>query len=374
MSRLSTIILYKVSSYLLRDTKILEKIKRTILNYSILTKKQRIDAFVALGEFLQSGHERIERVIAQAAVKNPWYTAANTRKQLSAIAANLQTDSLEAWLAPYPDANSSKIVGLILAGNIPLVGFQDILSVLLAGFHAAVKVSSDDAGLTTFIRDELLTIEPAFAEKLSIVDRLKHYDMIIATGSDNSARYFEHYFGKKPHIIRKNRNSVAILTGTENEEELRALGNDIFDYFGLGCRSVSKIYLPKDFPVARFFEAIEPFQTIRDHFKYGNNYDYNKSIYLINGEQHFDNGFLLLKKDERLASPLSVLFYEEYNTEEELLNKLHTEADKIQCLVCQAPINIKIPVFPLGGSQCPGLTDYADGVDVLAFLFAELDT
>jgi len=338
-----------------------------------LTKKQRIEAFVALGGFLQSGHADMEHAITQAAIKNPWYTAINTRKQLAAIAANLQADLLTAWLAPYPDLDSDKVVGLILAGNIPLVGFQDILSVLLSGCTASIKVSSDDAGLTTFVMEALLRIAPAFAEKVEIVDRLTHYDMIIATGSDNSARYFQHYFGKKPHVIRKNRNSVAILTGEESEQELHALGYDIFDYFGLGCRSVSKVYFPKDFPVARFFEAIEHFHPVRDHFKYGNNYDYNKSIYLINGEKHFDNGFLLLKEDERLSSPLSVVFYEEYTNQDELLHKLHAQADKIQCLVCQSPIKTDIPTFPLGRSQCPGLTDYADGIDVLAFLFAELD-
>ncbi|GHE36278.1 acyl-CoA reductase [Sphingobacterium griseoflavum] len=337
-----------------------------------MTKKQRIDAFAALGTFLQSGHPDLEIAIAQAAIRNPWYTEANTRKQLAAIAANLKVDLLSEWMAPYPDLDSDKVVGLVLAGNIPLVGFQDILSVLLSGFSARIKISSDDVGLTKFVVDKLITIDPHFADKLQIVDKLTHYDLIIATGSDNSARYFEHYFGKKPHIIRKNRNSVAILTGEESKEELHALGRDIFDYFGLGCRSVSKLYVPQGFAFDRFFEAIEPFHAVRDHSKYSNNYDYNKSIYLINREAHLDNGFMLLKYDERLASPLAVVFYETYDTQAELLRRLQGQADKIQCLVCRDPMDTAIPCFPLGESQQPGLTDYADGIDVLAFLFAHV--
>lgn len=336
-----------------------------------MTKKQRIEAFVALGEFLRSDNEKIQQAIDLAAIKNPWFTKANTSKQLEAIAKNLTEEHLQNWLSPYPDLDENQTVGLILAGNIPLVGFHDILAVLLAGYSTAIKVSSDDAGLTTFVLDALVAIAPQFAEKIAVVDRLTHYDIIIATGSDNSARYFEHYFGKKPHIIRKNRNSVAILTGEESEEELRALGYDIFDYFGLGCRSVSKLYLPKDFAVARFFEAIQSFQSVGDHFKYANNYDYNKSIYLINAEKHYDNGFLLLKEDERLASPLAVVFYEEYSDKDELVAKIQAQSEKIQCIVSPATLVEGIPTFPLGGSQCPSLTDYADGVNVLDFLFLQ---
>ncbi|KGE12915.1 acyl-CoA reductase [Sphingobacterium deserti] len=336
-----------------------------------MTKKQRIGAFAALGNFLQSETQRLEEVLHAAAIKNPWYTLPNSRKQITALASNLKEDALTEWLASYPDLNSDKSVGLILAGNIPLVGFQDILAVLISGFSAKIKLSSDDAGLTPFIIDELLRIEPRFASKIEVIDRLTDYDLIIATGSDNSSRYFEHYFGKKPHIIRKNRNAVAILTGTESKEELQRLGYDIFDYFGLGCRSVSKIFIPEGFQLSQFFEAIEPFEHVRDHFKYGNNYDYNKSIYLINGDKHFDNGFLLVKEDSRIASPLAVLFYETYRNLHDVEQALQEQADKIQCIVSNGTIESNIPTFSLGGSQCPALTDYADGVDVLEFLFAQ---
>ncbi len=292
----------------------------------------------------------------------------NTKKQLQALSSNLTSEKLTPWVASYPIVQTDQTVGLILAGNIPLVGFHDILCVLIVGFRAQIKLSSDDAGLTAFVLHELIDIEPAFAEKIQIVDRLQQYDLIIATGSDNSSRYFNYYFGKKPHIIRKNRNSLAILTGTESPEQLKALGSDIFDYFGLGCRSVSKLFIPRGYNFNLFFEAIEYFSPIKTHYKYVNNYDYNKSIYLINGDKHLDNGFLLLKEDKRFASPLATVFYEEYEQLPQLVAQLETQADKIQCIVTEATIETSIPTFSLGGSQCPSLTDYADGVDVLEFL------
>ncbi|MBD1433608.1 acyl-CoA reductase [Sphingobacterium sp. DN00404] len=333
-----------------------------------MTQKQRIDAFVALGKVLRTDQEKIDSALQQASIKNPWYTLENTKKQLQALSSNLTPEKLTPWIAPYPIVQTDQTVGLILAGNIPLVGFHDILCVLIAGFRAQIKLSSDDAGLTAFVLHELIEIEPAFAEKIQIVDRLQQYDLIIATGSDNSSRYFNYYFGKKPHIIRKNRNSLAILTGTESPEQLKALGSDIFDYFGLGCRSVSKLYIPRGYNFNLFFEAIEYFSPIKAHYKYVNNYDYNKSIYLINGDKHLDNGFLLLKEDKRFASPLATVFYEEYEQLPQLVAQLETQADKIQCIVTEATIETSIPTFSLGGSQCPSLTDYADGVDVLRFL------
>ena len=335
-----------------------------------MTQNQRIDAFVALGQYIEQQPQELQQLIESAAHKNHWYTVENSKKQFAAIAANLQRASLINWLSQYPAtaATSDKKVGLILAGNLPLVGFHDILAVLISGFTAKIKLSSDDAGLTSFVLKTLISLEPAFAPKIEIVDRLTQFDLIIATGSDNSARYFEHYFGKQPHIIRKNRNSVAILTGQETKEELHQLGADIFDYFGLGCRSVSKCYVPEGYDVAHLYEGIESYEPIRDHYKYSNNYDYNKSIYLINGDKHFDNGFLLLKEDERLASPLAVVFYESYTNLEELTKKLEAQADKIQCIVSQATISSTIPTFKFGASQQPALTDYADGVDTMAFL------
>jgi len=337
---------------------------------TILTRKQRIDAFATLGDFLAGDSPELDRAVRSAAVQNPWYTEENTRKQLKAIAGNLSADKLQTWLAPYPDRDSDRSVGLVLAGNVPLVGFHDILVVLLSGFRAQAKVSSDDAGLTAFVLNALENIEPKFAGKIHLVDRLRDFDMVIATGSDNSSRYFEHYFGHKPHLIRRNRNSVAVLDGSEDKTAMEALGEDIFSYFGLGCRSVSKLYLPKNYDIAVLFEALEKHRPVRDHHKYANNYDYNRSICLINGDRHFDNGFLLLKEDAGIASPLATVFYEEYGDVSEVARKLDAGADKIQCLVSQSGIRTAIPTFPFGQSQCPSLSDYADGANTLEFLFS----
>ncbi len=334
-----------------------------------MTKQQRINAFVKLGQLLQNYPQDLVQVIEQAQYKNPWYTVGYVKKAIQAIAANLTNEKLQHWLSDYPDMQSEKTVGLILAGNIPLVGFHDILCVLISGFKAKIKVSSDDAGLTTCVLALLADIEPEIRARFEIVDKLKDFDLVIATGSDNTSRYFDYYFGSKPHIIRRNRNSIGVITGQETPEQLRDLGHDIFDYFGLGCRSVSKIFIPKDYAVSQLFEGIADFKTISEHFKYNNNYDYNKSIYLINGDKHYDNGFLLLKEDTRTASPLAVLYYEEYNSLSELENELNTQQQAIQCVVSAIPLSLESPVFGFGESQCPALSDYADGVNTLDFLF-----
>lgn len=335
-----------------------------------MTKEQRINAFVKLGEQLQLPSEESSQIIQSAQHKNPWYTPQNVERALRAIAENLTIEKLTHWLAPYPDIQSTKTVGLILAGNIPLVGFHDILAVLISGFKAKIKVSSDDAGLTAYVMGLLKKIDPYFGDAFEIVDRLKDFDLVIATGSNNSARYFDYYFGTKPHIIRRNRNSVAVLGGAESPSQLEALGHDIFDYLGLGCRSISKLFIPKEYPIAHFFEGIAAFNNVTAHFKYNNNYDYNKSIYLINGDKHFDNGFLLLKEDEKTASPLAVVYYETYETIAEVENKLTLAQENIQCVVSELALKVPSPQFHFGESQCPSLDDYADGVNTLDFLFA----
>lgn len=333
-----------------------------------LTKKQRIEAFGKLGTYLIDGEIKARYFWDTVAFKNPWYTKENVFKQLDAIGSNLTIDKLSSWTAGISEGGSQKTVALILAGNIPLVGFHDILSVLIAGFNVQIKPSSDDAGLTQFVLSKLIEIEPLFAKKIQFVDRLADYDLTIATGSNNSARYFEYYFGKKPHIIRKNRNSVGVLRGGESKTELQSLGHDILDYFGLGCRSVSKIFIPQDYDISAFFEGIENLSGIKDHFKYNNNYDYNKSIYLINGDTHYDNGFLLLKEDDKLASPLAAVHFERYRDLSEVMTKINSQKSEIQCVTSSQPLKIDVPLFPFGQSQCPALDDYADGIDTLQFL------
>jgi len=257
-------------------------------------------------------------------------------------------------------------IGLILAGNIPIVGFHDILCVLASGHKALIKLSSHDQKFIPYLLNKLIEIEPGFELQISYIDRLKDFDAVIATGSNNTSRYFDYYFSKVPHIIRKNRNSVAILNGEESKEDLEALGHDIFDYFGLGCRNVSKLYVPKDYDFKEFFESIEEFKSVADHHKYNNNYDYNKSIFLVNLDKHFDNGFLLLKEDSRFVSPLAVLYYKEYQTIEQLGSELIKNEDLIQCIVSNSKLPLSTVAF--GQSQCPGLMDYADGVDTMKFL------
>lgn len=348
-----------------------QKKHRFIINSKILTREQRINAFVKLGQFLHSDELKNSSIIDSAVHKNAWYIKPNILQQIHAIARNLNHDQLEKWLKDVPNQDIDKSVGLVLAGNLPLVGFHDIMCVLLAGFTAKIKVSSDDAGLTKFILDQLIDIEPQFGHKIQLLDKLENFDLVIATGSNNSARYFEYYFGKKPNIIRKNRNSLSVLSGNETKEQLQALGHDIFDYFGLGCRSVSKIFIPEGYDIAELLDNLESFHSINDHSKYNNNYDFNKSIYLINKNKHFDNGFLLLKEDESLASPLAVVHFEYYKAKEDVEKYIIAHKDEIQCVTTDMDIQVAdVPVFPFGASQSPALDDYADNVNTLEFLLA----
>jgi len=366
-------IYYKISSLFVDTDAIFCKYTTIISKHRvkiyILTKQQRIDAFVSLGEYLLSDHEELKRTVEIARHHNAWFTPAHVRKALDIVGRTLSRARLTAWLAPYPfHEDVEKTVGLILAGNIPLVGFHDILCALCAGFSIRVKTAADDPVLTRHVLEKLIEIEPRFSGKIHLVDRLNDFDLVIATGSDNSARYFHYYFGKKPHIIRKNRNSVAVLTGQETIEDIRLLGNDIFDYFGLGCRSVSKVFIPAGYDVSDFFEGIAGFSDVINHHKYVNNYDYNKSIYLINGDTHYDNGFLLLKPDPRTASPLAVVYLEEYTDTGALTARLNALEPMLQCIVGREPLNVTTPVVEPGHSQEPALDDYADRVNTLDFL------
>jgi len=249
-----------------------------------------------------------------------------------------------------------------MAGNIPLVGFHDFLSVLITGNKVLAKLSSNDTVLLPFLAKKLIEIEPGFAELIEFTEeRLSNFDAVIATGSNNTARYFEYYFGKYPSIIRKNRNSVAILTGNETPEQLDALAEDIFRYFGLGCRNVSKLFLPKDYNFDPFFNAMYGWKEIINNNKYINNYDYNKAVYLMSNIELLDNEFLLLKEDNGFSSPISVVFYQYYESEDELRKYLSENKEHIQAIVSEKDI-------PFGAAQKPQLWDYADGVDTVSFL------
>ncbi|MGM9478572.1 acyl-CoA reductase [Pedobacter sp. GSP4] len=333
---------------------------------SALTQEKAIIAFGKLGKLLTNPTDILGNAIYSAESANAWFTAENIKKSILSFAEMLNEADLAIWFKSVSFSALPKKVGLILAGNIPMVGLHDVLSVLATGNIALIKLSSSDDKLIKTVIAELINIEPAFEDKIVYVERLKDFDAVIATGSNNSSRYFDYYFSKVPNIIRKNRNSVAVLNGTESKEEIELLGADIFDYFGLGCRNVSKIYFPKGYDIANLYEGIESYNQIINHFKYQNNYDYNKSIYLVNAAKHFDNGFLLLKEDENMASPLAVLYYEEYESLLEVENKLQDKSAFIQCIVAKPELGFNS--FDFGQSQHPKLWDYADNVDTIAFL------
>jgi|SRR6185312_1033151 len=337
---------------------------------SKFNKAALIGAFSRLGEQLNDPDAQLLTVINNEKQYNAWFTPESVLNAVKAIGVMLNPHELAKWLDRYDldKKTSTKRVGLILAGNIPMVGFHDVVCVLATGNYALIKSSSQDARLIRQVLEMLVAIDPVFNDRFTFVERLEGFDAIIATGSNNTSRYFEYYFGKVPHIIRKNRNSVAVLTGDETAGQLFELGHDIFDYYGLGCRNVSKVFVPKGYNFNFFFESIEPYQPIINHHKYNNNYDYNKSIYLVNSDKHLDNGFLLLKEDERLASPLAVLFYECYDSLESVQQLLEAKTENIQCIVSAMPLQVKTQVVDFGKSQQPALWDYADGVDTMRFL------
>lgn len=335
---------------------------------SSLTKGRLIIALQKLSEFMANPSDEFKNVAQSTQHHNAWFTVTEVNKALLSLSKMLNIQDLETWFEHIHINPSPKKVGLILAGNIPLVGFHDVLCVLATGNIALIKMSSADDKLLPALLKQLVVFEPELATQISYVERLKDFDAIIATGSNNTSRYFDYYFGKVPNIIRKNRNSVAVLSGEETITDLENLGHDIFDYFGLGCRNVSKIYVPENYDMKNFFEPIEQYQKIIDHFKYNNNYDYNKSIYLVNGVKHLDNGFILVKEDENFVSPLAVLFYEEYSAIEQLETKLNEQDEQIQCVVSNLSLKINKEKVGFGDSQNPKLWDYADNVNTIDFL------
>jgi len=325
----------------------------------------RINAFSLLGQTLKNiNHDEFQTLTEQAARENPWFTKENVRMAMDGIIQFLQKERLEQWVSSYSFRDQSKKIALVLAGNIPLVGFHDLLSVLISGNNALIKPSSKDSVLLKFIIQKLNDIEPTFRDKIELTEQLKNFDAVIATGSDNSARYFDYYFGKYPNVIRKNRTSVAILGGNESQDELLALGIDVFSYFGLGCRNISKLLVPAGYTFDKLYPTWEVYQPIIHHHKYCNNYDYQKSIMLVNQIPFLDNGFVMLHENTRMVSPISVVYYEQYKDEADLSKKLTEAEDKIQCIVG----NGSHATVPFGKAQYPELWDYADGVDTLKFL------
>lgn len=346
--------------------------------------QQRINAFAKLGAFLEqfsnlksqqqaniaqneSYFERFQSTIEKANQSNAWFTNENIAFALKNWSEALQTANLEKWLGKYSISEvKPKQVATIMAGNIPLVGFHDFLSVLITGHKVVVKQSSNDTHLLPVLADYLIAVEPTFKNHIQFTtEKLPNFEAVIATGSNNTARYFEFYFKGKPSIIRKNRNSVAILTRAETKQELQQLSEDIFRYFGLGCRNVSKLFVPENYNFDALFNAIYEWKDLINHHKYANNYDYNKAVYLMSQYDILDNGFFMVKEDPSYASPISTVFFEYYNNIIELKSKLDTDKNLIQCTVASSDLKIGIP---FGSTQNPQLWDYADNVDTVDFL------
>jgi len=349
-----------------------------------MTLTETKKAFIELGKFLSQfslNDNRQQRdvlhnelfyndfisLIELSKSHNGWFTEEQVYHAVHQWAAALTPENLDEWLNNYNFSTTEpKTVGLILAGNIPLVGFHDFLSVLMAGHSALVKLSSNDKHLLPFLGKYLIAVEPAMECRVTFTEeKMEGFDAVIATGSNNTARYFEYYFRNKPSIIRKSRNSVAVLTGNETNDELVALGEDIFRYFGLGCRNVSKLFVPKDYDFKNFFEAMYAYKDVIFYEKYANNYDYNKAVFLMSNFKLLDNEFLTIKEDVSHASPISSVFYEYYEDLAAIEARLEAEHEQIQCIVGSKAIKNSIP---FGQTQQPGLSDYADNVDTILFL------
>ncbi len=332
--------------------------------------ERRIDLMEALGRILQDPDDpRMIELKKQAFIKNNWFTVENSSKALEAVGkAFLGRSEMERWSGKYEmKGNTSKRVGMILAGNIPAVGFHDLLCTFLSGHKSIIRCSSKDDVLIPGIVHILTELEPGASDHFEIGDQLKYYDAVIATGGDAAAVHFKYYFSSVPHIIRKNRNAVAVLDGSESKDDLAALGCDIFDYFGLGCRSVSKIYIPRDFDMNLIFGALLPYADVIDHNKYKNNYDYNYAIYTLGQEAFLTNGFVIFKEDRVIASRIACVHYEFYDDLFILGQNLRENEDQIQCI--SANVLLKdLETVRLGQCQNPRLEDYADGVDTMQFL------
>jgi len=298
---------------------------------------------------------------------NGWFTKNNIQFAFKSWEDALNEENLLKWTATYDlEKTPNHNIAMVLAGNIPLVGFHDLLSVLISGNRVIAKLSTNDKLLLPYLTKYLIAIEPEFEGKIVFTEeKLENFDAVIATGSNNTARYFEYYFGKYPNIIRKNRNSVTVLSGKETSEDLKNLSNDIFRYFGLGCRNVSKLFIPKGYNFDAFFNAMFTWKEVINDNKYINNYDYNKAVYLMSNINLLDNEFLLLKEDVSFSSPISVTFYEYYDNLDSVREQLITEKDHIQCIVSNLGIENEIK---FGETQKPKLWDYADQIDTIDFL------
>lgn len=328
--------------------------------------KERIAAIVKLGVYIEKSllkeHSDLLRAVE---CSNAWFTTENTTKALNSWVIQLNSDMINSWIRPYnlsSEINSKEIL-VIMAGNIPLVGFHDFISIVISGHKAVIKTSSNDDIIIKQIINKLFEIDTRFKSFIEFIDNVRNrdFDAVIATGSDNSAKYFDYYFRNAKRIIRRNRRSVAVLDGSESQTELKGLAMDVFAYFGLGCRNVSKIFLPIGYDLDKLFNVFYAFSDIINHKKYANNYEYNKAVFLIGGNKLIENGFILLKEEKSLFSPVAMLYFEYYSDIKMVDSFIEKNNKNIQCVVSSKNT-------PFGEAQNPNLWDYADGIDTISFL------
>ncbi|MCH5721359.1 acyl-CoA reductase [Niabella hibiscisoli] len=327
--------------------------------------QKRIEILVQLGQYMQENSEEWQQVKQKAYVHNGWFLPEFIDLSVNNIVSYfLQQEALENWVSQYPglaqEPASPQLVGIVMAGNIPLVGFHDFLCVFISGHRSLIKPSSKDEVLIKHLVAKMIEWVPELDECIAFAELLKNCDAYIATGSNSTAGHFEYYFGRFPHIIRRNRTSVAILTGNETKEELEQLADDVYLYFGMGCRNITKIYVPGDYDFETLINIFKKYEYLADHHKYKNNYDYNLALHLLNHNFYMSNASLLLIESGSLFSPVSQLNYEIYDDIEKVKESLSSNSD-VQCIVGSGFI-------PFGRAQYPSLTDYADGVDTMQWV------
>lgn len=336
-----------------------------LLLLQVMWQKQVLKAFSGALESVDWSNK-----IHEAGIANQWFTEESIAHCLNNWKQALSNEAIDRFCENYtwPAGQSEKTAGLILAGNIPLVGMHDVLCTLISGFKARIKTSSDDKVLVEFWINSAIEAMPELANRISFSESFKEIDTAIATGSNNSSRYFEYYFRHIPHILRKNRNSVALISGNETPEELKALGDDIFIYYGLGCRNVTHLLLPRNYDLKPLIDALEPYQHLIHHFKYSNNYQYHKALLLMNLDPHLDNGFVIIKETPQLYSPVGMLGYSFYDNPEQAKQFLNENKEQIQCIVGNEPGHTRF-----GATQTTTLSDFADHVDTVDFLIGQLN-
>jgi hypothetical protein len=333
-----------------------------------MTFQQRVDAIIYLGQQMGQLEQQKPELLQKAYAYNNWFTPENISLACRSWEMQLQADAVTQFVKGYDiPVAEPKTIAIITAGNIPFVGLHDLICVVLSGHRALLKLSEDDTVLMKAIVEVLHDFQPEMKDCIYISeDRLpKEFDAVIATGSNNTNRYFEYYFRNKKSLLRGSRHSVAVIKGNESDEDMQRLADDVFMYFGLGCRNVSKVYIPKGFDFAKLYENTHHYDHLIHHHKYANNYTYHKAILMMDRTPILDNNLLLMKEDAGMSSPLSMLYYEYYDNLDKVVEKIEADKEHIQCVVSAID---KDGWQPLGRAQFPSLFDFADGVDTMQFL------